>query len=162
MSHQFEQQEPFFAHADQQRAPDSTAAVPGWYADPIRGFGERYWDGIGWSQDFTRQGPPAPFVPPGGAYQGPQAASFGPPSAAHHRTQDRSTLVTVGWLCSFFVPLIGLIIGLMLQSRGETRAKWIIVASVFWMIVGMYIFTHGGNQLAYVPNGPTAPVGGLQ
>lgn len=30
---------------------------PGWYPDPITGQGERYWDGIDWSREFTRLGP---------------------------------------------------------------------------------------------------------
>ncbi|MBJ7347866.1 MAG: DUF2510 domain-containing protein [Thermoleophilaceae bacterium] len=164
MSHQFDQQEPFFAHADQQRAADSTVAVAGWYPDPIRGFGERYWDGIGWSQDFTRQGPPAPVVVPGAHYQPQVAGSFGPPQVGADRSQDRSTLLTVGWICSFLAPLIGVIIGCMLKSRGEDRGKWIIITSVLWMAFGVYFLIHTGHFYAYTytTSGPTAPVGGLQ
>lgn len=29
----------------------------GWYPDPITGTGERYWDGIDWSTEFTRDDP---------------------------------------------------------------------------------------------------------
>lgn len=36
---------------------------PGWYPDPITGQGERYWDGIGWSREFTRPGPQFPAAP---------------------------------------------------------------------------------------------------
>lgn len=35
----------------------SAAVPPGWYADPMGGTGERYWDGIAWSEHFTRERP---------------------------------------------------------------------------------------------------------
>lgn len=39
------------------------AAAPGWYPDPVTGAGERYWDGIAWSREFTRPGPPEAGAP---------------------------------------------------------------------------------------------------
>lgn len=42
----------------QVQAVQPAAAVPaGWYPDPITGTGERYWDGIDWSKEFTRDAP---------------------------------------------------------------------------------------------------------
>lgn len=36
---------------------------PGWYPDPVTGSGERYWDGIEWSREFTRSGPQQHAMP---------------------------------------------------------------------------------------------------
>lgn len=36
---------------------------PGWYRDPVTGSGERYWDGIAWSREFTRPGPQQQAMP---------------------------------------------------------------------------------------------------
>jgi hypothetical protein len=42
----------------QVEAAQSAAPLPaGWYPDPITGIGERNWDGIDWSQTFTRDAP---------------------------------------------------------------------------------------------------------
>lgn len=40
-----------------QAAQPAAAPPAGWYPDPIAGTGERYWDGIDWSQEFTRDAP---------------------------------------------------------------------------------------------------------
>lgn len=46
-------------------APQSaTFTPPGWYPDPVTGSGERYWDGIEWSREFTRPGPGQPQPQP--------------------------------------------------------------------------------------------------
>lgn len=41
-----------------QTASGAAHVPPGWYPDPFTGSGERYWDGIAWSQQFVRPAPP--------------------------------------------------------------------------------------------------------
>lgn len=64
----------------QQQAVAQQAATftpPGWYPDPVTGSGERYWDGIAWSREFTRSGPGQPAMPPQHAYVQPmQVAQY--------------------------------------------------------------------------------------
>ncbi|AQX15143.1 hypothetical protein BCR15_01370 [Tessaracoccus lapidicaptus] len=53
---------------------------PGWYPDPAGSDGERYWDGIAWSQATRdRQPVPPPYAPPQreAQYQGYQGPSQG-------------------------------------------------------------------------------------
>ncbi len=58
--------------AGQARGPVTPA---GWYPDPMGGGGQRYWDGIAWSEHFTR---PAPAATPPPAATAPIGAVAAP------------------------------------------------------------------------------------
>lgn len=121
-------------------AQQATAQVPpGWYADPMGGGGERYWDGIAWSDHFTRQSP----------QQAPPPTPALPMSAGPHfevvenrpvrNPSDGNGLVVAGWVCAILFPLIGLIIGVVISSRNDPRGKWVIAVSAGMMLLS-YIY----------------------
>lgn len=67
--------------------PGRHAAPGGWYADPVDGSRERYWDGWQWTRNLrpragaapaAPKGPTAPPVPGHGSAQPPMAAQPGP------------------------------------------------------------------------------------
>lgn len=93
---------------------DGRAAVvpPGWYPDPIAGTGERYWDGIDWSSEFTRESPPKieRHAPIKKDYE-LECADFMPPSH-HSRGGVASGL--------FLVALAALVIALKAWSLADT------------------------------------------
>lgn len=77
------QQQTYVAPAVTAAAVPAQAAAPaavmpaGWYADPVAGVGERWWDGVAWSQDFTRPGPQAvvPGATPADPFKQPHAVN---------------------------------------------------------------------------------------
>ena len=119
-------------------AQQATKVPPGWYPDPMGGNGERYWDGIAWSEHFTRQ--PQQQPAPAAATM-PAAAQFVvvPNNQSVQKVGDGNGLVVAGWVCAILLPLIGLIIGLVIASRNDERGKWVIGVSVLMMVIG-YIY----------------------
>lgn len=155
---------------------------PGWYIDPMGGGGERYWDGIAWSEHFTRSGPPAPQPAP--QQMQPQAMPMGQPNAnigayagappgwgtpnfdpamyqpvIVERKKEGEGLVVAGWVCAILFPLIGLIIGCVIAARPDSRGKWVIIASIGMMILSWYILSMLGDTVAATSPGATAPTG---
>ncbi|HUC00661.1 MAG TPA: DUF2510 domain-containing protein [Solirubrobacterales bacterium] len=89
-------------------------APAGWYLDPEEAPRQRYWDGSAWTEDT--------YTEPPGDVEDPR----------------NDTLVTIGWFTALFLPLIGLIIGFVLSSRGDRRgAQVIMVAVVVILIIGV-------------------------
>ena len=92
----------------------------GWYPDPAGTDGERYWDGIAWSQ-ATRDKvvlPPPPAAP---------AASYGQPSAGYGRPMSGDAARTgapFGWRFLGFVidfVLFSVVGGLVLSATGVSQ-----------------------------------------
>ena len=80
---------------------------PGWHKDPNDASQWRYWDGQQWTEHYAPR-------PPG----------------SDTSTSDDG-LVTAGWICAILIPLVGLIIGLVLISRGDSdQGGWIAAVSV--------------------------------
>ncbi len=97
-------------------AAPPVVAPAGWYPDP-QGYGQRYWDGQGWTHNFA-------------------------PSATPSATRPGSVARTGDWiggvLLSLLVPVAGLIAGAVYIGKGGTKRQ------VGWMCVGlsaaMFIF----------------------
>ncbi len=146
-----------------QHTANATQTPPGWYPDPMGGGGERYWDGIAWSEHFTR-----PAQPAGGAMAGPAAygtpvgaagayapGQMGVPAATNAAgpgyvvvqntgqrpgASDGNGMVIAGWVCAILFPLIGLIIGAVITSRNDSRGKAIVVVSIVMMVLSYLYF----------------------
>jgi hypothetical protein len=86
-------------------------APPGWYLDPDAAPLRRYWDGSAWT-DETYTGRPDGGEDP-----------------------KNDTLVTIGWFTAIFLPLIGLIIGVVLGSRGDRRGTQVAIVSVVVLVI---------------------------
>lgn len=137
----------------QSAAQQSPKVPPGWYPDPMGGSGERYWDGIAWSEHFTRQ-PPQQQPPPQAMHAVPAMHAVQPMSPAeaqfvvvpNHRPAQNAGegngLVVAGWVFAILIPIIGLIIGLVVASKNDDRGKWIIAVSVGIMVLG-YLYVQG-------------------
>ncbi len=65
--------------------PGRHAAPSGWYADPLDGAQERYWDGWQWSRNTRPREGAAPAAPPAGT--APQPGHPQPPGAAGQAQQ---------------------------------------------------------------------------
>jgi hypothetical protein len=90
---------------------------PGWYADP-HGRGQRYWDGVSWSEQL------APLAPP----------SF---------SVDKHPATTGDWvagvLLALLVPVVGFVLGIVWAAKGGKRGTvgiacliLSVVAAGFW------------------------------
>lgn len=68
---------------------------PGWYRDPAGGDGERFWDGVAWSQS-TRDAPPAPTEEPPTASHG-AFAPYGGQASTYHAVSAPNPYAGFGW-----------------------------------------------------------------
>lgn len=91
----------------QPQGEQPSATPPGWYPDPMGGGGERYWDGIAWSEHFTRQGPPAPGTAPG------TAAAIGQPGAVPAGQQVNERVVVQTRKRSGGTAILPIVVGLI-------------------------------------------------
>jgi hypothetical protein len=71
------------------------------------GGGERYWDGIAWSEHFTRQGAPAPGTAPGAA------GSFGQANAGQIGQQPNERVVVQARKRSGGTAILPIVVGLI-------------------------------------------------
>jgi hypothetical protein len=88
-------------------------APPGWYLDPDAAPLRRYWDGSAWTE-WTDE-----------TYDNPDRGA----------DPKNDTLAAIGWITAIFLPLIGLIIGIVLGSRGDRRGTQIVSASIVVIFV---------------------------
>ena len=96
-------------------------APPGWYRHPEGG--QRYWDGTAWSQ-----GPIAPPSWPPGWYPDPEGSGRKRhwDGRAWQQTTDR--LIRGGWYAAILFPIAGLVIGIVLSTRGEGSTGAVMIA----------------------------------
>lgn len=110
-----------------------SAAPQGWHYDPQRPGWMRYWNGSEWTEQWrpAPQEGPAPPPPvseaaaslsPADWHRDPQHPGYirywdgtrwtedrsAIPGA---RAQDDSGLVSAGWVCAIFIPIVGLVLG---------------------------------------------------
>lgn len=91
-------------------------APAGWYLDPDQAPLRRYWDGNAWTEDIYAE----------------------PPGDGEDPRND--TLVAIGWFTAIFLPVIGLIIGIVLGSRGDRRGSQVMmVAIVVLLVLGVIV-----------------------
>lgn len=95
---------------DEQQAPATTP--PGWYPDPKLAGTQRYWDGQRWTDNV------APLV-------------MAPPRPA----SSDSNLETIGWLTAFLFPIVGVVVGIILATRSNSKGVPILLVSIAVMAV---------------------------
>lgn len=117
---------------------------PGWYADPERPGGSRYWDGQAWG---------APSGPPGGGYGAPASApppgGFGAPIGGFGAPAPKTDGLAIAALVLsiFGVLLISVILafvsrGRIKRSGGALTGKGLTTAAL--VVAGLYIVALGG------------------
>ncbi|MFK4728823.1 DUF2510 domain-containing protein [Agromyces mediolanus] len=96
--------------------------APGWYPDPAGGGGQRWWDGIGWTEHLAPAAAPAasaapavPGAPSPAPYQG-----YGVPV---HRVPDGTPTSTVWVWLVVFLPIIPLVMLFFWDVRGYLEAS---------------------------------------
>lgn len=94
-------------------------APAGWYLDPDQAPLRRYWDGSDWTE-WTD-------------------ATHDDPDDGEHPEND--TLVAIGWVTAILLPLVGLIIGVVLGSRGDRRGAQIVSAALVVIFVVALVAT---------------------
>lgn len=109
---------------------------PGWYECPDGRPGQCYWDGIDWRLDLYRS--PADIAQ--------QAAATAPavspqPSVAAPTAGPSAGLVAAGWVFAILFPLVGLVLGIMIQGqeKGTTKSagKWITGVSIGMIVLAI-------------------------
>jgi hypothetical protein len=95
-------------------APDRTEAASGvppaaWYADPENPEGMRYWDGGRWTEHRTDYR----------AAPAPKKAGDG--------------LIAAGYIFSFLIPVVGVVIGLIVMGRKNSNGRWILALSLLFL-----------------------------
>ena len=91
--------------------PEGATGLPAaaWYQDPENPSGMRYWDGAQWTEHRTDYlATPQPKRPSEG-------------------------LVAAGYICSFLLPIAGLVIGAILLQRENDHGKWVLGLSILFM-----------------------------
>jgi hypothetical protein len=81
----------------------------GWYDDPNDRTKWRFWDGERWTDDYADR-PPEP------------------------ERKSSTGLVVAGWVCALFLPVVGLVIGVLIWGSGDDEGLVIAGAS---LIVGV-------------------------
>lgn len=108
-------------YASDARPPEGAAgpavATPGaglppaaWYADPENAQGMRYWDGARWTEHRTNYLAEAPAARPS------------------------EGMVAAGYLLAFFLPIVGVVIGVILTSRKSPHGPWVLGLSLLFVI----------------------------
>lgn len=99
-----------------------TATPPGWYPDPRMPGTQRYWNGGEWSEHVA---PGVMHAPPG---------------------QHSSSLEAAGWILAVFLPVAGLVIGIVMAGKSQPRALGVIGLSVVALAVAYAALS---NQQTY-------------
>lgn len=104
---------------------DPEAIPAGWYADPDEPSTRRYWDGEEWT-DWTDK-----------TYERDLGRQEG---------SKNETLVTIGWITAVFIPIVGLILGIVISTRGDKRGAYVIVCSVVVFALSIVLIALTGNR----------------
>ena len=132
----------------QQPAIPAAAAAPGWYPDPVTGAGERYWDGIAWSREYTRDAPSA-------------AATVGTVATAAPATPREGAIPPGAIAMAIGVLLIVARIYYIkihandLYPDGTARNSGLAIGNIFGMFLGAAAFTHGFHRHTSAKESPT-------
>jgi hypothetical protein len=121
--------------------PSPVNPPAGWYPDPAGGFFERFWNGAAWT-DQTRPYPQqAQYAP--AVSTAPVAPGMPMAPGAPAPPGPAPALVVIGWLLAFFMPVVGLIIGLVVMNQekatGGSMGKWMTIVSVAWFVLALLI-----------------------
>lgn len=101
-------------------APEAQAAVEaGWYPDPQDPQAKRYWDGSQWSEWTDR--------------------NYSSKALGGKENPNNDTLAVVGWITAVLLPIVGLVIGIVLNTRDDQRGVWIMVTSAVFIALGLLV-----------------------
>ncbi|HZO07392.1 MAG TPA: DUF2510 domain-containing protein [Solirubrobacterales bacterium] len=101
-------------------ASEAQAQVdPGWYVDPKDPATKRYWDGSQWSEWTDR--------------------NYSSKALGGKENPNNDTLAVVGWITAVIIPIVGLVIGIVLNTRDDQRGTWIMVTSAVFIALGLLI-----------------------
>lgn len=100
---------------------------PGWYEPSAKPGLLAYWNGHEWDHSV----PPQPAPRPGSGYVS-------------------SGLQTMGWLCAFFFPIAGFVIGCMCIAKGPEKEGWsMTIVSGVVAVIGFFILVNSQGPTYY-------------
>jgi hypothetical protein len=114
-----------------QPAQPQQQAPAGWYPDPVGGGGQRYWDGIAWSTEFTRAAPPQQFAAPTQLATAPKENS----------SVLGIALMAIGGL--FILARVVYWSGHSAVAGSSAYASGAVVGNIIGMLLGAAIFISG-------------------
>jgi hypothetical protein len=103
-------------------ASDLTPIPAGWYTDPDEPTTRRYWDGDEWTDKTCEQ------------------------NLGGKKSSKNDTLVTIGWITAVFIPIVGLILGIVANSRGDKRGTYVIICSIVVFALSIALIAATGNN----------------
>ena len=92
---------------------------PGWYPDPKMAGTQRYWDGARW----TEHAAPMQVV-------------------AARPVGNDSTLETLGWVTAILFPIAGVVIGIILATRNNSKGVPILLVSILVASVAYVVLSN--------------------
>jgi hypothetical protein len=129
---------------------------PGWYVNPS-GPGRRFWDGDRWTEHIDDtpaapySSPPASAGPPPPAPPGPWGGYVPPPPGygqpgPYMQQSGASGLAIAGYIFAVFMPLVGLILGMVCATRNNEpqssrHGLGVIVLSIAAMVIWFAILS---------------------
>lgn len=146
-----------FQHNQAVAQQPATFTPPGWYPDPVTGSGERYWDGIEWSREFTRPGP---------GQQQPQPPQMQPQLVQYPTSANQSSGLTKGVIPMVIAGVLFIWRVMYLSEYWEARDaaalggtdgynQGVLVGSIFGFFLTGLLFTWGMNRYRSASASPT-------
>ena len=125
--------------------PPPSQTPAGWYADPDTPGGQRYWDGIAWTEHVV--GPTPPPMP-----SAQPVAGYGPP-LEQGKEQEATGTIIAGYIFAVIFPIVGFVIGLTQINRNR-HGLWVVLVSIAAFVAWIIIIA-----LATASHGCTGPYG---
>jgi uncharacterized protein len=121
---------------------------PGWFPDPQRGHGTRWWDGSSWT-DHVQDEPASAAVTPAWSHPEPVASGHGAVAQSDLATAKTAHLLTlIGYIIPLFIHIIIPLVILLTKGKesayvahhAKESLNFNITITIYYVIAGMALF----------------------